>query len=41
MAEIFLSYSRANEAQARTVADGIEAEGRSLWWDRRLAAGAA
>jgi len=40
MAEIFLSYSRANQSQAQAVAEGIEAEGRSLWWDRRLAAGA-
>ncbi len=40
MAEIFLSYSRANQDQAQAVAEGIEADGRSLWWDRRLAAGA-
>lgn len=40
MAQIFLSYSRANQAEAQAVAEGIEADGRSLWWDRRLAAGA-
>lgn len=40
MAQIFLSYSRANQADAQAVADGIEGDGRSLWWDRRLASGA-
>lgn len=40
MADVFLSYSRASKAQAQVVADGIEADGRSLWWDRQLASGA-
>ena len=39
MADVFLSYARPDEGRATTVADGIEAGGRSLWWDRRLAAG--
>ena len=39
MADVFLSYARADEARAATVAGGIEAGGRSLWWDRLLSAG--
>jgi hypothetical protein len=39
MAEVFLSYSRANRAQAALVSDALEAGGRSLWWDRELASG--
>lgn len=39
MADVFLSYARPDESRAAMVADGIEAGGRSLWWDRRLASG--
>ncbi len=39
MADVFLSYARPDQGRAATVADGIEASGRSLWWDRRLASG--
>lgn len=39
MADVFLSYARPDEGRVAIVADGIEAGGRSLWWDRRLSAG--
>jgi hypothetical protein len=39
MADIFLSYARPDEGRATIVAEGIEASGRSLWWDQRLSAG--
>lgn len=39
MAEIFLSYARANRYRAEVVATALEDDGRSLWWDRRLASG--
>ena len=39
MAEVFLSYARPDEGRAAILADGIEAGGRSLWWDRRLSTG--
>jgi hypothetical protein len=39
MADLFLSYSRADRAKAAAVAGALEAGGRSLWWDRQLASG--
>lgn len=39
MAQLFLSYSRADRAKAARVAAALEDEGRSLWWDRQLASG--
>ncbi|HVY89499.1 MAG TPA: toll/interleukin-1 receptor domain-containing protein [Hyphomonadaceae bacterium] len=39
MAQIFLSYSHRDEAFARSVVDGLSAEGYSLWWDRVLKSG--
>ena len=39
MADCFLSYARPDQGRATTVAEGIEASGRSLWWDQRLTAG--
>lgn len=39
MADVFLSYGRANQPQAAAIAGALEADGRSLWWDRRLATG--
>jgi len=39
MADVFLSYARPDEGRAAIVAEGIEAGGRSLWWDRLLSAG--
>lgn len=39
MADLFLSYARANQAQAAALAQAVEQGGRSAWWDRRLASG--
>lgn len=39
MADIFLSYARANQDRAQAVAAALESDGRSLWWDKRLASG--
>ncbi len=39
MADVFVSYSRADQARAAAVAAAVESDGRSLWWDRRLASG--
>ena len=40
MAEIFVSYSRADRERVGAVSRCLEASGRSLWWDPRLASGA-
>lgn len=40
MADVFISYSRADRERAAAVATAVEQDGRSLWWDRRLASGA-
>lgn len=39
MADVFISYAKADHDRAAALAAGLEADGRSLWWDRRLAAG--
>lgn len=39
MADLFLSYSRADRAKAAAVAYALEVGGRSLWWDRKLGSG--
>ncbi len=39
MPEIFLSYSRVDREKAHQVAQGLEAEGLSIWWDKNLRAG--
>jgi len=39
MADIFLSYSRADRPTAQTIAEALEAEGFSVWWDKVLRAG--
>ena len=39
MADIFLSYSRADRPIAQVVAEALEAEGFSVWWDKVLSAG--
>ena len=36
---VFLSYAREDRERARIVASALEAEGWSVWWDRKLAAG--
>jgi hypothetical protein len=39
MASIFLSYSREDAAKADRIAQALEADGHSVWWDRRIGAG--
>jgi TIR domain len=39
VAQIFLSYAHQNRVQVAKIAEGLEAEGFSLWWDQRLHAG--
>ena len=39
MAEVFVSYSRANRDRIVTVSDNLEESGYSVWWDRALAPG--
>ena len=39
MADIFLSYAREDLALAAKLAQLLEANGLSVWWDRRLIAG--
>ncbi|MEO1321926.1 MAG: SUMF1/EgtB/PvdO family nonheme iron enzyme [Pseudomonadota bacterium] len=39
MADIFLSYSRADRPTAQTIAEALEAEGFEVWWDKVLQAG--
>lgn len=39
--EIFLSYSREDQAVARRFAEAFEREGFSVWWDQQLTAGEA
>jgi hypothetical protein len=39
MADIFISYSKADRALAVTISTFLEAEGWTVWWDKSLAAG--
>lgn len=39
MAGIFLSYSRADRPTAQGIAEALEAEGFTVWWDKVLRAG--
>lgn len=39
MSTIFLSYSRADRPRAQIVAEALEAEGLTVWWDKVLKAG--
>ena len=41
MSDIFISYARADRARARMLADSLEAEGWSVWWDQRIRSGEA
>ncbi len=41
MPDIFLSYSREDQAIARRFAEGFEREGFSVWWDQTLRSGEA
>jgi hypothetical protein len=39
MADVFVSYSRANRDRIVTVSDNLEEAGYSVWWDSALAPG--
>ena len=39
MRDIFISYSRDDQTEARTLAEALEAAGWSVWWDQHLRAG--
>jgi TolB-like protein/tetratricopeptide (TPR) repeat protein len=41
MPDVFLSYSREDQPVARRIAEGLEREGFSVWWDQSLNAGEA
>jgi hypothetical protein len=41
MVDIFLSYAREDEARIRPLAAALEAQGWSVFWDRRIPAGAS
>lgn len=36
MVDVFISYSRADQASVARLAQAIEAEGYSVWWDKEL-----
>src|SRR5215510_1324792 len=39
MSDIFISYEREDQATARKLADALEGEGWTVWWDPKLRAG--
>jgi hypothetical protein len=39
MSEIFISYKREDQASARKLANALESQGWSVWWDPKLRAG--
>ena len=41
MADVFISYARADIAIAERIAQALNDAGVSVWWDRELAGGAA
>ncbi len=40
MADIFISYARADRERIETLAAALEAEGLAVWWDRQIVGGA-
>ncbi len=40
LADIFISYARADRERVEKLAVALEAEGYSVWWDRHIAGGA-
>lgn len=41
MADVFLSYSRLDRPAAEALSKALETRGWSVWWDRKISAGAA
>src|SRR5262249_54295050 len=39
MSDIFISYKREEQPEARKLADALEREGWTVWWDPKLRAG--
>jgi adenylate cyclase len=39
MADIFVSYARADRARVAPLVAGLEAEGWSVWWDPNIVPG--
>jgi formylglycine-generating enzyme required for sulfatase activity len=39
MSDIFISYASEDRPRARTIAQALETEGWSVWWDRNIPAG--
>ena len=39
MSDIFLSYASDDRSRARSLAEALEAQGWSVWWDRIIPAG--
>lgn len=39
VADVFLSYARADQAKIEKLAIAVEASGKSLWWDRQIDGG--
>jgi len=39
MSDVFLSYAREDQARAEALADALQAQGLSVWWDRHIVAG--
>lgn len=41
MADVFISYARADQPKAAAIAARLEAAGHGVWWDRNIRGGAA
>ncbi len=39
MTDLFISYARADRERIEPLAEALEREGISVWWDRRLSGG--
>ena len=39
MSDIFISYKREEQPEARKLANALEREGWNVWWDPKLRAG--
>jgi len=41
MPDVFISYAREDRDRARLLAEALQAQGWSVWWDRKIVAGQA